>query len=54
MDSQISDLVAISGAKGFVGKNLGKFLSQQNIQSISISRNHFNKNKNDKYNKNNE
>jgi|TARA_B100001540_G_scaffold15249_1_gene13097 nucleoside-diphosphate-sugar epimerase len=45
MDSQISDLVAISGAKGFVGKNLGKFLSQQNIQSISISRNHFNKNK---------
>jgi len=45
MDSQTADLVVISGAKGFVGKNLRKFLSKHNIQSISISRNHFNKNK---------
>ena len=34
--------VAISGAKGFVGKNLRKFLSNNQIKSISISRNHFN------------
>ncbi len=43
MVSENTDLVAISGAKGFVGKNLRKFLSQHNIQSISISRTHFNK-----------
>ena len=36
--------VAISGAKGFVGKNLRKFLSNNQIKSISISQNHFNKN----------
>ena len=36
--------IAISGAKGFVGKNLRKFLSKNKIKSISISRNHFNKN----------
>ncbi|MEC7711472.1 MAG: NAD(P)H-binding protein [Thermoproteota archaeon] len=35
--------VAISGAKGFVGKNLRKFLSRNKINSISISRNHFKK-----------
>ena len=45
MGSETTDLVVISGAKGFVGKNLRKFLSQHNIQSISISRTHFNKNK---------
>ena len=45
MGSETADLVAISGAKGFVGKNLRKFLSQHHIQSISISRTHFNKNK---------
>ena len=33
--------VAISGAKGFVGKNLRKFLSLNKICPISISRNNF-------------
>jgi len=37
--------VAISGAKGFVGKNLRKFLTSYKIKSISISRNNFNKGK---------
>ena len=45
MGFDTADLVVISGAKGFVGKNLRKFLSQHHIQSISISRTHFNKNK---------
>ena len=36
--------VAISGAKGFVGKNFRKFLSNNKIKSISISRNHFDSN----------
>ena len=44
MNSNSTDLVAISGAKGFVGKNLRNFLSQHNIQSIPISRTHFNNN----------
>ena len=44
MNSESTDLVAISGAKGFVGKNLRKFLSQHNIQSIPISRTNFHKN----------
>ena len=36
--------VVISGAKGFVGKNLRKFLSKNKISSIPLSRNHFKKN----------
>ena len=36
--------VAISGSKGFVGKNLKKFLTKNKIKSISLSRNHFKKN----------
>ena len=36
--------VIVSGAKGFVGKNLRKFLSKNKISSISLSRNHFKKN----------
>ena len=44
MNCNSTDLVTISGAKGFVGKNLRKFLSQHNIQSIPISRTNFDKN----------
>jgi len=44
MGSRNTDLVVISGAKGFVGKNLKKFLFRHNICSISISRSHFSKN----------
>jgi len=36
--------VAISGAKGFVGKNLKKFFTKNQIKSIPLSRNHFKKN----------
>ena len=36
--------VIISGAKGFVGKNLRKFLSKNKIISIPLSRNNFKKN----------
>ena len=45
MASATNDLIVISGAKGFVGKNLRKFLSKHDVQSISISRNHFYKNR---------
>ena len=43
MCAEIANRVAISGSKGFVGKNLRKFLSSHKINSISISRNNFNK-----------
>ena len=36
--------VIVSGAKGFVGKNLRKFLSKNKITSIPLSRNNFKKN----------
>ena len=36
--------VIVSGAKGFVGKNLRKFLSKNKIISIPLSRNNFKKN----------
>ena len=41
MRTQIIDRVVVSGAKGFVGKNLRKFLSKNGISSIALSRNHF-------------
>ena len=41
---KMNNYIIISGAKGFVGKNLRKFLSQNKIKSSSISRNHFQKN----------
>ena len=45
MRTKIIDRVVISGAKGFVGKNLRKFLSANGISSIPISRQNFKKNK---------
>jgi len=45
MRNQIANSVAISGAKGFVGKNLRKFLSSHKINPVSISRTNFNKGK---------
>jgi len=44
MRTQIIDRIVISGAKGFVGKNLRKFLSKNRITSIPLSRNNFRKN----------
>jgi len=44
MNKQIIDRVVISGARGFVGKNLKKFLSTNKISSISISQQNFKKN----------
>ena len=44
MNKQIIDRVVISGARGFVGKNLKKFLSKNKISSIPISRQNFKKN----------
>ena len=44
MSANTINQIAISGAKGFVGKNLKKFLSRNKIKSISLSRDHFNKN----------
>jgi len=44
MYAKMINHVSISGAKGFVGKNLRNFLSKNKIRSISISRNHFKKN----------
>ena len=43
MCAKITNHIVISGVKGFVGKNLRQFLSQNNIDTISISRNHFKK-----------
>jgi len=45
MRTQIIDRVVVSGAKGFVGKNLRKFLSKNKITSIPLSRNHFKNNR---------
>ena len=45
MRTKIIDRVVISGANGFVGKNLQKFLSANGISSIPISRQNFKKNK---------
>ena len=44
MRTKIIDHVVVSGAKGFVGKNLRKFLSKNKIISIPLSRNNFKKN----------
>ena len=44
MCTQMINSVIVSGAKGFIGKNLRKFLSKNKIPSISISRNNFKKN----------
>ena len=44
MNKQIIDRVVISGARGFVGKNLKKFLLKNKISSIPISRQNFKKN----------
>ena len=44
MRTKIIDHVVVSGAKGFVGKNLRKFLSKNKIISIPLSRNHFKRN----------
>ena len=45
MNKQITDHVVISGARGFVGKNLKKFLARNNIDTIPISRHNFKNNK---------
>ena len=45
MRTEIIDRIVISGAKGFVGKNLQKFLSVNEISSIPISRQNFKNNK---------
>ena len=39
--------IVITGANGFVAKHLRKYLSEKNIQLISISRNNFKKFKNE-------
>jgi len=44
MCTKMINRIVVSGAKGFVGKNLRKFLSKNKISSIPISRNHFKKN----------
>ena len=44
MSANMISHVAISGATGFVGKNLKKFFTKNQIKSISLSRNHFKKN----------
>ena len=44
MRTKIIDRVVVSGAKGFVGKNLRKFLTKNKITSIPLSRNNFKKN----------
>ena len=33
--------IVVTGASGFIAKNLRKYLSEQNIELISISRNDF-------------
>ena len=38
--------IVVTGASGFIAKNLRKYLSEKNIELISISRNNF---KNFKY-----
>ena len=45
MRTEIIDRIVISGAKGFVGKNLRKFLYVNGISSIPISRQNFKNNK---------
>ena len=45
MNKQIIDHVVISGARGFVGKNLKKFFARNNIDTIPISRHNFKNNK---------
>ena len=45
MNKELTDRVVISGARGFVGKNLKKFLSKNGISSIPISRENFKNNK---------
>ena len=45
MNKQITDHVVISGARGFVGKNLKKFFARNNIDTIPISRHNFKNNK---------
>ena len=44
MCARMINRVIVSGAKGFVGKNLRKILSKNKISSIPISRNNFKKN----------
>ncbi|QUC65737.1 NAD(P)H-binding protein [Nitrosopumilus sp. K4] len=39
--------IVVTGASGFVGKNLRKFLAKNNIDVVSISRNNFKKLKNE-------
>ena len=39
--------IVITGASGFVAKNIRKFLSLNNYKLISIARNNFKKYKND-------
>ena len=45
MCADIKNQIVISGVKGFVGKNLKKFLSRKDIKPISLSRNNFKENK---------
>ena len=45
MCTKMIDRVIISGAKGFVGKNLRKFLSKNKVTIIPLSRNNFKKNR---------
>ena len=44
MCTEMINCVIVSGAKGFVGKNLRKFLSKNEITSIPLSRNNFKEN----------
>ena len=39
--------IVVTGASGFIAKNLRKYLSEQNIELISISRNDFKNFKNE-------
>lgn len=43
----MSDDLVVTGATGFVGRNVRKFLSENNIKTISISRRDFSKFKNE-------
>ena len=45
MCTEMISRVVVSGAKGFVGKNLRKFLSKNKITSIPLSRNNFKQNR---------
>ena len=45
MSANLKNHIVVSGAKGFVGKNLKKFLARKDLTQISLSRNNFQDNK---------